>query len=472
MEAVHDTEEFLRTGREAVNWIAEFLADPGRRRISPAVRPGELVDSLPASGPEQGEALDQLLTDFDSQIMPFVGNWNHPRFFNYFACTGSTPGILGEMLCAAINTNGLNWVASPAVSELEHVALAWLRQWSGLADDYFGEIFDTASVSNMHALAAAREMADPDSRQRGPTKRLRVYCSDQAHSSVDKAVITVGLGLDNLLKVPSDSDFRMDPVALRRLIEADIADGYTPCCIVATLGTTSTTSVDPISAITALGEEFGVWVHIDAAYGGAAMLLPEFRHLLAGQERAHSYVVNPHKWLLTQMDCSAFYTRYPEILRRAFSLTPEYLQTSQDPRAVSLMDYGLPLGRRFRALKLWFIFRYFGREGLANEIRRHIELAQSFRRLIEADPCFEVAAPTPFSTVCFRYRNSEQKNRQIVSEINQSGEFFISQTILRGQFTVRVAIGNMATTQADLDHLWAQIRLIASAAPQQPPYSG
>lgn len=462
---MHDVESFRPVARQAIEWIADYLANSRRYPVTPRMNPGDLIDRLPARGPEIGEPLAQLLADFETQILPAIGHWNHPRFFNYFSSTGSEPGVLAEMLAAALNSNGLNWVATPAVSELEQVALAWLRQWSGLPDDYFGQIFDTASISTLHALAAAREMADPDSRRLGLTKRLRVYCSDQAHSSVDKAAIAVGIGLDNLVKIPSDAEFRLEPALLRQAIAEDLAAGYTPCAIVSTLGSTSTTSVDPLSEIVAIAELHNIWVHIDAAYAGAALLLPEFQLLIRGAERAHSYVVNPHKWLFVPVDCSAFYTRFPEILRRAFSVTPEYLRTSADPRAVNLMDYGIPLGRRFRGLKLWFVLRYFGRQGFIEELRRQIELAQSLRRYVETDPRFELAAPAPFSTVCFRKKAPSAENRWIAAEINRSGDFFISQTILRGEFTLRVAIGNLATTQADIDALWERITALSELAP-------
>jgi aromatic-L-amino-acid/L-tryptophan decarboxylase len=462
---MHNVEEFRPVAREAIEWIADYLANSGQYPVTPRMVPGDLIDRLPAQGPELGEPLRDLLADFQTQIIPALGHWNHPRFFNYFSCSSSTPGILAEILAAALNSNGLNWVATPAVSELEQVALAWLRQWSGLPDDYFGQIFDTASISTFHALAAAREMADPDSRRLGITKRLRVYSSDQAHSSIDKAVIAVGIGLDNLVKIPTNAAFELDTAVLAQRIAEDVAQGYTPCCIVATVGTTSTTSVDPVPEIVDLAAPHNIWVHIDAAYAGAAMLLPECQHQLRGAERAHSYLVNAHKWLFVPFDCSAFYTRHPEILRRAFSLTPEYLRTNQDPRAVNLMDYGLPLGRRFRGLKLWFVLRYFGRQGLIAEVRRHIELAQSLRRAVAADARFELTAPTPFSTVCFRKKASVAENRWIAAEINRSGDFFISQTLLRGEFTLRVAIGNLATTQGDIDSLWQRITELSEQAP-------
>jgi len=453
----HDSESFRRASAEASDWIARYLDGVASMRVNPAMRPGELLDRLPASGPESGERLEQILADFENLILPAVTHWNHPRFFNYFACTGSVPGVISEMLAASMNTNGLNWVASPAVSELEQVVLAWLRQWMGLSGDYFGQIFDTASISTMHAVMAAREWIDPDARLNGITKPLTVYCSDQAHSSVDKAVIAAGLGLNNLRKIPSDDQFRMQPELLRDQMAADAARGFTPCCVVSSAGTTSTTSVDPLEPILDIAAVHNAWVHIDSAYAGAAAILPEYEWMLKGNERAHSLVVNPHKWLFTPMDCSVFYTRFPDVLRRTFAITPEYLKTTGDPREVSLMDYGVALGRRFRSLKLWYVLRYFGRRKLQELIRGHIAMARQLADWIGIDPRFELAAPAPFSAVCFRVRDSEEKTRALVTEINAKGEFFISQTMLRNRYAARIAIGNQATTFDDVAALWNQI---------------
>jgi aromatic-L-amino-acid decarboxylase len=458
----HDAAALRTAAQEATEWIANYLEDPARYRINPAIRPGQLVDSLPAIGPETGEPLADIFADFERVILPAITHWNHPRFFNYFACTGSVPGVIAEMLAAAINTNGLNWIASPAVSELEQVAVAWLRQWMGMSDDYFGEIFDTASTSTLHAVLAAREWVDPEIRLRGITRPLSVYCSDQAHSSVDKAVVAAGIGLHNLRKIPSDAQFRLRPDALRAALAADAAAGLTPCCIVATVGTTSTTSVDPLGAILDIAQEFNVWVHIDAAYAGAAALLPEYAWMLEGNERAHSLVVNPHKWLFTPVDCSVFYTRHPDVLRRTFTITPEYLRTTGDPREVNLMDYGVALGRRFRGLKLWYVLRYFGREKLRDLVRGHILMAQQLAAWVEADERFELAAPAPFSAVCFRLRGDEARTRALVADLNGRGEFFISQTVLHGSYAARVAIGNQATTLTDVQALWGEIRRLAA----------
>jgi len=460
----HDVDAFRRGAAEASEWIARYLDDPGRFRVSPDIRPGELIDRLPSAGPDTPESLDQIQADFERLILPSITHWNHPRFFNYFACTASVPGVIAEMLAASLNTNGLNWVASPAVSELEQVALAWLRQWIGLSEDYFGQILDTASISTMHAVMAAREWADPEARLEGVTKRLTVYCSDQAHSSVDKAVIAAGIGLRNLRKIPSDGEFRLIPEALRAAIQADIAAGCTPCCVIPTIGTTSTTSIDPLEPVLAIAAECNAWVHIDAAYGGAAAMLPEFEWMLRGNERAHSLVVNPHKWMFTPMDCSALYTRYPEVLRRTFTITPEYLRTTGDPREVSLMDYGVALGRRFRGLKLWYVLRYFGREAMQELIRGHISMAAELVRLVAADERFELAAPAPLSAVCFRLRKGEAETRALVAAINAGGEYFISQTILKGSYAARVAIGNQATAREDVLGLWSEIQRQAAVA--------
>jgi aromatic-L-amino-acid/L-tryptophan decarboxylase len=454
-------EEFRRYGHEAIDWIAGFLAHPERYPVLPSVKPGELIDALPAAAPERGEEMSAVLEDFRTLVAPAMTQWNHPGFMAYFGISSSGPGILGELLAAALNGNAMLWKTSPAATELEEVVLKWLRQWMGLPDGFFGLIYDTASVSSMHAIAAAREMADPEARTRGASPGLALYTSEQAHSSIEKGAIALGIGQRNVRKIPVDAAFRMRPEALEQAIEADLAAGLRPFCVAATVGTTSTTSVDPVPAIAAIAERYGLWLHVDAAYAGAAAILPEFRHILEGAGRAHSLVVNPHKWLLTPVDLSAFYTRRPEILRRAFSLVPEYLRTAEDPRAVNLMDYGVPLGRRFRALKLWFVMRSYGREGVAALIRHHIAWAQELAEAVDADARFERAAPTPFSVVCFRYRGSDDDNRRILDCVNASGEAFLSHTVLGGRFVLRVAIGNFLTTR---DHVMRAWELVKAAA--------
>ena len=303
--------DFRRAAHEAVDWVAEYLADTRRYPVTPKTKPGELVDALPASGPEKGEPFDAILRDFDQKIIPAVTHWNHPGFLAYFGCTGSSPAIIAEMIAAALNTNGLHWDTSPAVAELEQVALGWLRQWMGLPDDWFGIIYDTASVSSFHAICAAREFVAPESRVEGSTPNLVLYTSEQSHSSIEKGAIAAGIGQKHVRKIPTDSEFRMRPDALAKTIEDDLRAGLRPFCVVATVGTTSSTSIDPLSAIADITDRHKLWLHVDAAYAGSAAILPEFQWMLKGIERAHSYVVNPHKWLLTNIDLSAFYTQAP-----------------------------------------------------------------------------------------------------------------------------------------------------------------
>jgi aromatic-L-amino-acid decarboxylase len=454
-------EDFRRAGHETVDWIAEYLNNVAEMPVLAQTKPGDLLDALPKSAPEKGEPFDAILHDFDRLVMPAVTQWNHPRFFAYFACTGSTPAILGEMLAAALNTNGLHWKTSPAVAELEQRALDWLRQWIGVPEEWFGIVYDTASTSSMHAVVCARELVDPEARTAGSRNDLVLYTSDQSHMSIEKGAIAVGVGQKNIRKVPSDAEFRMRADALATMIEEDKRAGKRPFCVVATVGTTSTTSIDPVPQIADVAEKHGLWLHVDSAYAGAAAILPEQRHIMAGVERAHSLVFNAHKWLLTPIDLSAFYTRRPDILRRAFSLTPDYLKTQDDPRAHNLMDYGVPLGHRFRALKLWFVMRYFGRERIEAMLRSHIQWAKDFAALVDAHPKFERVAPVPLSVVCFRYKGSDDENRAIIEKVNASGRMFIASTVLNGKVTLRLAIGHLETRWNDVQEAWELLQKAA-----------
>src|ERR1043166_6622356 len=447
-------EDFRRAGRETVDWIAQYLSNVADMPVLAQTKPGELLDALPKSAPEKGEPFDAILRDFDRLVMPAVTQWNHPRFFAYFACTGSTPAVLGEMLAAALNTNGLHWKTSPAVAELEQRTLGWLREWIGLSEEWFGIVYDTASTSSMHAIVCAREMVDPGARTAGSRNDLVLYTSDQSHSSIEKGAIAVGVGQQNVRKVSSDSEFRMRADALAEMVEADKRAGKRPFCVVATVGTTSSTSIDPVPQIADIAEKHGMWLHVDCAYAGAAAVLPEQRHILAGAERAHSLVLNAHKWLLTPIDLSAFYTRRPDILRRAFSLTPDYLKTQEDPPAHNLMYYGVPRGQRFLALKLWFVMRYFGRERVEAMLRSHIQWARDFAALVDEHPKFERIAPVPLSVVCFRYKGSNDENRAIMERVNASGRVFVASTVLNSKLTLRLAIGNLETRWDDVQEAW------------------
>jgi aromatic-L-amino-acid decarboxylase len=454
-----DPTDFRRYGYEVIDWIADYLADAGTYPVLPDMQPGDLADKLPPAAPEQPESMDAILDDFRKLIVPALTHWNHPHFHAYFSNSSTGPGILAEALCAAVNVNGMLWKSAPAATELEQVTLGWLRQWLGLPESWFGIIYDTASISSLHAVAAAREMADPEIRRRGGTAGLVLYTSEHAHSSIEKAAITLGIGQDNVRKIGVDAQFRMKVPDLRSAVEADVAAGMKPFCVVPTVGTTSTSSIDPVAAVAQIAETHGMWMHVDAAYGGSAAVVPEYREIFFdGVNRAHSLVVNPHKWLFTPMDISVFYTREPEILRRAFSLVAEYLKTAEDTRAVNYMDYGVQLGRRFRSLKLWFVMRYYGHEKIARMLRDHIEWAQNLAALIRSHPQFEVVAPTPFSLICFRYKGSDQQNRELLEEINASGRAFLSHTVLNGQFVLRLAIGNIATTWSDLRQTWELIQ--------------
>jgi aromatic-L-amino-acid decarboxylase len=456
-------DEFRRAGHQVVDWIADYLHNMRDLPVLPNVEPGFLIDALPASAPESGEPIDGILADFERQIVPGMTHWNHPNFHGYFSVSASGPGILGEFLTSALNVNHMVWKSSPAATELEQVTTRWLAEWCGLGPEFFGEILDTASTSTMHAIAAAREMADPDARTKGGSRDLIVYTSEHAHSSIEKGAIAVGIGQDNVRKIGVDDAFRMRPDILAQAMAADRAAGKRPCCVVPTAGTTSTTSVDPISDVIGIAEQYGAWVHVDAAYGGVAAIVPEHRHILNGIERAHSMVVNPHKWLFCPIDLSVLYTSRPDILRRAFSLVPEYLRTNEDGRVVNLMDYGVPLGRRFRSLKLWFVMRYFGHQRVIETVRNHIQWTNELACEISRHPDFELAAPVPMALICFRMRGSDDANRKLMDAVNRTGHAFLSHTVLNGHFVLRLSISNIRVTKADVERTWQTIQSAAAA---------
>ena len=455
-----DTEEFRAVAHRAVDWIARYLDTVRERPVLAQVSPGEIRGRLPSVPPDQGAALDVIFEDFERLILPGITHWNHPRFFAYFGITGSTPGILAELLIAALNVNAMLWRTSPAATELEEVACDWLRQAIGLSQSFSGVINDTASSSTLYALAAARESVPGlEARKRGMAHaRLRLYTSVEAHSSVEKAAIVLGIGQENVVKIPTDSAFRMDVRELANAIRKDRREELQPFAVVATVGTTSVTAVDPVPAIAAVCDQEKLWLHVDAAYGGAAAVLESHRWVLSGCDAADSLVVNPHKWLFTPIDCSVLFCRHEDLLARAFSLTPAYLQTSEAASVRNLMDYGSSLGRRFRALKLWFVLRAFGIDGARRRIAAHIEMAQELRSWIEADLDFELLAPTPFSTVVFRHRSTDSVNERIHDDVNASGLALISHSEVRGVYALRMAIGNLRTTPEDVRETWELIR--------------
>jgi len=461
-------EEFRRYGHRVVDWIADYLAHPERYPVLSQNQPGDLKNALPLQAPERGEAMETILADLDRFIVPGVTHWNHPGFFAYFAISGSGPGILGEMLSAALNVNAMLWRTSPSATELEEVTLEWLRQLIGLPDTFEGVIYDTASISSLCAIAAAREAVGLDVRERGLSAagaRLRMYASEHVHSSIDKSAITLGIGQDGLRKIASDDDYRMDATELQRAINEDRANGWLPFCVVATTGTTSTTSIDPVPAIADICERERLWLHVDAAYGGSAAILPEMRWVLEGCERADSLVINPHKGLFVPIDLSVLYCRKLDVLRSAFSLVPEYLRTGESEEVKNFMDYGPQLGRRFRALKFWFVMRYFGAEGLRSRIRNQLELAREFADWVDQSDDFERLAPVPFSLVCFRTHprsitteaELDYLNEQTMNEVNRRGKVYVSHTKLAGKLTLRLAIGNIRTTREYVSLAWSEL---------------
>jgi aromatic-L-amino-acid/L-tryptophan decarboxylase len=438
-EVTASSVDLRRDGAAAVEWVARYLEGMRELPVRADVEPGWVRSQLPASPPDAAEPFAAILRDLDEVIVPGTTHWNHPRFFAYFAITGSEPGILAELLVAALNVNAMLWRTGPAATELEELVMDWLRQLLGLADDWHGHIEDTASTSTLAALAAARTLR-PDG---------IVLCSEHTHSSIDKDAKLLGMALK---KLPADERYSLRPEALAEAFEADEV-----AAVVANVGTTSATSVDPVPTIADLCERHGAWLHVDAAYGGSAMVCPELREHFAGVERADSLVVNPHKWMFTPLDCSAFFTRRPDVVRDTFSLLPEYLRTGVED-VTNLMDYGPALGRRFRSLKLWAVIRCYGREGLQALVREHVRLAQLFASWVEAEPGWDVVAPVPFSVVCFRGPGSDEENEARMERVNATGEVYLSHTKLDERFVIRLAVGNARTTEADVARAWELLR--------------
>jgi aromatic-L-amino-acid/L-tryptophan decarboxylase len=461
-----DAETFRIHGHRLIDWIANFFATIEQYPVLARVKPGDITRRLPERAPIRGEPFEDIFDDFEKLLLPGVTHWNHPGFFAYFATSGSGPGVLAELLTAALNAQAMLWRTGPAATELEEIALSWLRDLMGLPSSFEGVIYDTASVSSLHALAAARQLAVPGIRDRGLVGRtdisaLTVYCSNEAHSSIEKAMMLLGLGRQAVRKIETDSELRMQPSALAAAIQKDRRAGLTPMAVVATVGSTSTTSVDPVEAIAEICGLERIWLHIDAAYAGVAAMLPEMRHILKGADRADSLVVNPHKWLFTPLDISAMYCRHMDVVRDAFALVPIYLQTGEAPAVKNLMDTGIQLGRRFRALKLWMIMRFFGAEGLSARLAEHIRLAKLFAGWVDASDRFERMAPVPFSVVCFRAKRpglsegaTDGLNRQLMEAVNAGGEIFISHTKVRERFTLRLAIGNIRTAERHVQRAW------------------
>jgi aromatic-L-amino-acid decarboxylase len=472
-----DPAAFRTAAHAVVDRIADYLEAVEEWAVFPPVEPGSIRPAFPSTPPEDPESIETILADVDRLIVPNATHWQHPGFMAYFATTASGPGILGEMLTAALGQNAMLWRTSPIGTELEEVVVDWLRQALGLPEAFDGLITDTASTSSLIAIAAAREATGLDIAAdglpgRSDVPRLRVYASQEAHSSIEKACMTLGLGRAGLVRIPVDQQFAMRPDALEAVIAADWEAGRRPIAIVATVGTTSSTAVDPVPAISDVAQREGLWLHIDAAYAGAVAIIPERRGPFSGWERADSIVVNPHKWLFTPLDASLLLTRRMPDLRSAFSLVPEYLRTlDRDTPVRDYNEYQPQLGRRFRALKLWIQLRWFGLEGLRRRVERHIELAQTFAAWIDGDPDWERVAPVPFSTVCFRWHGEagpsddehDARNAAIMDAVNRTGEVFLSHTRLGGRYVIRLSIGNIRTELRHVERAWELLREAAVA---------
>lgn len=465
-------EEFRRHGKAMVDWIADYYEKVESFPVMSRVKPGEIRASLPPSAPQHGERFEAMMRDVEQLILPGITHWQSPNFFAFFPSNTSFPSLLGEMLSSGLGVQGMLWATSPACTELETHVLDWLVEMLDLPCKFLstsaggGVIQDTASSSSLCALLAARERATAyASNRRGANGKLVGYASAQAHSSLEKAAAVAGIGRDNLRLVAADENFAMKPAALSGEIERDIAHGRVPFFVCATVGTTSSNGMDPVRAIAKICGEHKLWLHVDAAMSGTAALCPEFRWIQDGLEFADSYCFNPHKWMFTNFDCDCFYLADRDGLIRTMSILPEYLrnQATESGRVMDYRDWHVQLGRRFRALKLWFVIRHYGIEGLQYHIRRHVRLAQEFASWVRADKDFELAAPAPLNLVCFRHRGGDEKNRKIMERLNQSGALYLTHTKLNDQFTLRMSIGQTSTERRHVEHAWRSIREASAA---------
>ncbi|HET8622038.1 MAG TPA: pyridoxal-dependent decarboxylase [Gemmatimonadales bacterium] len=463
-----DVDEFRAHAHRVVDWMADYLRDVGSLRVLPDARPGELRNALPAEAPATGEPFERIFADFERLVMPGMTHWNHPRFFAYFPANHSPPSILAEMLTATMGAQCMSWLTSPAATELEQVTMRWVARMLALPEGFTGVIHDTGSTSTLVALISARDRAAGV----GSDRQLRVYASKEAHSSVAKGARLAGYGGDCVRTIATDAEFAMRPDQLAAAIAADRAAGITPACVVATVGTTSSTAIDPLPAIGEICRRERVWLHVDAAWAGAAAILPEVRPILDGIEHADSFFFNPHKWLFVNFDCSAYYVRDVDALLRSFALTPEYLRTAQDAEVVNFRDWGIQLGRRFRALKLWFVLRSYGVEGLRAMLREHIALGHELAQWVAAEPHWEVMAPTPVGLVCFRHHPPAlvddeaaltTHNRAIVERLNRSGQMFLTHTTLNDRYAIRLVVGQRCTQREHVAHAWRLLREAAAA---------
>lgn len=461
-------DEFRKYAHELVDWMAGYMENIEKYPVKSQIKPGEIFSVLPDKPPSDPETFDVLMKDLEGIIMPGITHWQSPNFYAYFPANTSPPSILAEMIIATLGTQCMIWETSPAAAELEEKMMIWLRDLIGLPSNFEGVIQDTASTSTLAAILTAREKKT-DFRTNdegiGIAGALRVYCSGQTHSSVEKAVKICGIGRKNLVKIPVRSDFSLDPQKLREAVERDIREGFAPCCVVATLCTTGTCSVDPLKAIGEICKEFDIWLHVDAAMGGTALILPEFQWMLEGKEYIDSFVFNPHKWMFTNFDCSAFFVRRPELLIRTFEILPEYLKTRTRGKVNDYRDWGVPLGRRFRALKLWSVIRMYGTEGLREKVRLHVRMASELANWISEETDFEILAPVTINVVCFRYKpagkGDEEINRlneNLNHKLNDSGKIYLTHTVIDSRYTLRMVTGQTNVTPGHIKKAWELIK--------------
>ncbi|MCF6216630.1 MAG: pyridoxal-dependent decarboxylase [Emcibacter sp.] len=466
-----DTKDFRKNAHKFVDWMADYMENIESYPVKSKVTPGEILAQLPEHAPDNPEHMNDIFQDFQDIIMPGMTHWQHPGFMAYFPANASPPSILAEMLTSTLAAQCMSWQTSPAATELEERVMDWLKNAIGLPKEFHGVIHDTASTAMMSAFLIARERLNDFKTNHSGLSKAGLHCcyaSAEVHSSTDKGIRMAGLGSDNLRKIPLDKNFSMIPEALEKAIQADLNAGHKPTCVIATLGSTSISAIDPLQAIGKICKKLGIWLHVDAAWAGSALILPEFRWMITGIEHVDSFVFNPHKWLLTQFDCSAFYVRDKAALIQTFEILPEYLRTREGDQVNNYRDWGPQLGRRFRALKLWFVLRSYGISGLQDHIRRHIDMTHQLAEIITQEPDFELLAPNPLALFCFRYHPeglAENKldalNERIFEAINDTGEIYLTQTRINGKYAIRFVSGAPATQQRHMDKAWQIIKKIA-----------
>ncbi len=465
-----DKEEFKKTGYAFIDWVSDYLTEVGSYPVKSEVMPGQIRNRLPLEAPLEGEQMEEIFKDFQEIILPGITHWQHPNWFAYFPANNSPASILAELLTAGIGAQCMVWQTSPAAAELEEVVLKWLREILGLPKNMEGVIQDTASTATLCALLTAREVAtDFEANRKGVSKTLVVYASEEAHSSIEKGVKIAGYGREYLRFIPTDEAYALIPAKLEEAIIKDKQAGLHPACVVATLGTTSSLAIDPLEAISEICQRHGIWLHVDAAFAGTAALLEEHRLMLKGIEKVDSFVFNPHKWMLTNFDCSVYFVKNPDLLVKTFEIHPEYLKTGMDEQVKNYRDWGIQLGRRFRALKLWFVIRSYGVKGLQEMVRKHLALAQTFKEWVEQDNRFEVMAPVNLSLVCFRLiidgaseSELERINEQLLERVNATGRAFLSHTSLKGRYVLRMNIAQRTTEEKHIKETWELIKEKAS----------